>query len=114
MAGRRAREPDGAGAGDVYRGTRPDAGGHRSMISGREDIGEQREVRDLCKRLVPIRKLEQVEIGIRHEDIFGLTADPATHVHVTVRGTGPRWIDRETDSSLALLAVAAAAARNVE
>ena len=84
------------------------------MIAGGEDVGEQREVADLGHRLVLIGELEQVEIRIRHEHVFGLAADPAAHVDIAVGCAGPCRIDVQADAGLAFLAVAASPAGNVE
>ena len=46
--------------------------------------------------------------------VFGLAADPAAHVDIAVSRAGPRRIHVQADAGLAFLAVAAAAAGDVE
>jgi hypothetical protein len=82
--------------------------------SGREDVGQHREVEDLLERLVAIRELQEVPVRVGHEDILGLTADPSAHIDVTVGAAGPVGVHVQADAGLALLAVAAATARDVE
>ena len=92
----------------------PDSGGDGAVEAGREDVGEHREVEDLLQRLVAVGELQQVPVRVRHEHVLGLSAHPAAHVDVAVRAAGPVGVHVQADARLALLAVAAAAARDVE
>ncbi len=109
-----AASPTGSGAGDVDRRAHAHARGDGAVEAGREDVGEHRQVEDLLERLIAVRELQQVPVGVRHQDVLGLTADPAAHVDVAVGAAGSVGIDVQADAGLALLAVAAAAARDVE
>ena len=79
-----------------------------------KDVREHGQVPDLFHRLIPIGKPEQVEVGVRGHHVFCLTANPAAHIDVPERGSGPIRVDVEADPSLAFLAVAAPATRDVE
>ena len=61
-----------------------------------------------------VGELDQVEIGVGNQNVFGLAAHPSAHVDVAVGGAGPRRIHGEADSGLAFPAVAASPARDVE
>ena len=91
-----------------------DAGGDRAVIAGGENVGEQRQVFDLGHRLVGVGEFQQVEVGVGNHDILGLSADPAAHVDVAVRRAGPGGIHVQADAGFSFLAVAAAAAGDVE
>jgi hypothetical protein len=82
--------------------------------AGREDVGQHRQVEDLLQRLIAVRELEEVPVGVGDQDELGLPADPAAHVDVAVRASGAIRIDVQADAGLALFAVAASAARDVE
>src|SRR5207244_10070949 len=69
---------------------------------------------DLRHCLVTVRKGQEIEVRIRHHDILGLAADPATHIDVAECGARPGGVDVQADSRLAFFAVAAATARYVE
>ncbi len=84
------------------------------METGREDVREHGQVEDLLHRLFLVGELEQVPVGVGNQDVLGLTADPAAHVDVAVRRSGPIRVDVLADAGLALLAVATAAAGDVE
>src|SRR6185503_13067663 len=101
-------------AGDVDGHSGLDAGGDRAVVAGGEDVGEEGEVLDLGERLVAIGELEEVEVGVGDHDIFGLSADPAAHIHVAVGGAGAGGVDGEADAGLAFEAVSAASAGDVE
>ncbi len=61
-----------------------------------------------------VGELDQVEIGVRNQNIFRLAAHPSAHVHVAVSGAGTRRIHGQADSGLAFPAIAAAPAGDVE
>src|SRR5207344_602163 len=109
-----AGQPDGAGAGDVD--GRP--GGHPgrpgAVVAGREDVRQHGQILDLLHGLVPVGELEQVPVGVGDGHILGLAAHPAAHVDVAVGRPGPGRVDVLTDAAVALLAVAAASAGDVE
>ncbi len=86
-AGRRG-QAHGAGAGDVDGGSDADAGGDGAVEAGREDVREHGQVHDLLQGLVLVRELQQVPVGVGHQDVVGLAADPAAHVHVAVGAPG--------------------------
>src|SRR5439155_17834936 len=85
-----------------------------AVKAGQEDVGEHGQVEDLLHRLLFVGELEQVPVGVGNHHVLCLAADPATHVHVAVGGTGALWVDVEADTGLALLAVPAAPASDVE
>jgi hypothetical protein len=71
------------------------------------------EIANLRHRLIAIGEFEQVEIGIRHEHVLGLTADPAAHIDITI-GTAARRIHVQAHAGILILAHRAASARDVE
>src|SRR5690606_26151082 len=107
-------QPDRAGPGDVDGGSDPDARAHAAVETGREDVGEHGQVEDLRHRPVPVGELQRVEVGVGHQHVAGLPADPAAHVDVAVGRAGPVRVDVETDAGGPLLAVAAPPAGDVE
>jgi len=84
------------------------------VIPGRENIRQESQVRDLGHRLVPVGERQQIEVGVGHQHVTGLSSDPAAHVHVAVGRARAGGVDVEADPGLALLAVSAAAAGDVE
>jgi hypothetical protein len=82
--------------------------------AGREDVGEHGEVHDLLECLVAIGELQEVPVGVGNEDELGLAAHPTTHVDVAVGAAGAVGVHVEADAGLAFLAVATAAAGDVE
>src|SRR5690606_10962540 len=85
-----------------------------TVISGGKNVRQHRQVENLLERLITVGEFQQVEIGERHHDVFGLTTDPAAHVDVPVGGAGTGGIDVEADSRLALVAHSTPAAGDVE
>src|SRR5206468_10688385 len=81
---------------------------------GREDVRQHGQVEDLLHRLVLVGELEQVPVGVRHEHVLGLAADPAAHVDVAVRRARAVRVDVQADAGVARLAHAAPAAGDVE
>src|SRR5690606_15903137 len=61
-----------------------------------------------------VGELQQVPVGIGHQDVLSLAADPAAHVDIAVGAARTVRVDVEADAGLALLAVAAPAAGDVE
>lgn len=59
-------------------------------------------------------KLKQIEVRVRHYDIFSLPTDPAFHIDIAVSSTGSTWIDVEADASLLFPAHATPPASHVE
>ena len=57
---------------------------------------------------------KQVPVGVGHEHVLRLPADPAAHVDVAVRRAGSVGVDVQAHAGVARLAHAAAAARDVE
>ena len=84
------------------------------MEAGREDVREHRQVEDLLHRLVLVRELEKVPVGVGNHHVLGLPTDPAAHVHIAVCGARPVGIDVQADAGVALLAVPTAPAGDVE
>ena len=109
-----ACQSDRAAARDVDDRARPHARGDGSVVTRGEDIGEQGQVFDLRHGLIPVRELQQVEVGVGHHHVFGLSADPAAHVDVAVRGARTGGVNVQADAGLAFLAVAAAPAGDIE
>src|SRR5215212_4467931 len=85
-----------------------------AVVAGGEDVREHGEVQDLLHRLVAIGELEQVEVREGDHHVAGLPADPAAHVHVAVSRARASGIDVQAHAGLALLAVPAAPAGDVE
>src|SRR5512132_4245626 len=109
-----AGQPDRAGAGDVHRGAGAHPGRPGPVVAGREDVRQHGQVLDLGHGLVAVGELEQVPVGVGDGHIAGLAAQPAAHVDIGVGGPGPGRVDVLTDPGVALLAVAAAPAGDVE
>src|SRR6185312_15091479 len=107
-------EPDGPGAGDVDGGADGDPGGDGAVEAGGQDVREHGQVHDLFQGLVAVGELEQVPVGVGDQDVFGLAADPAAHVDVAVGASGAVGVHVQADAGLGFLAVAAAAAGDVE
>ena len=107
-------DSDGTCTGDVDRRTHTDPGADRTVEPGGEDVREHREVEDLLHRLVLVRELQEVPIGVGHEHILGLTADPTAHIDIPVGRARTIGIDVEADAGLAFPAVPAATAGDVE
>ena len=87
---------------------------NRAVIAGGENVGEQGQILDLRHRLLSVRELDQVEIGVGNQNVFRLSADPSTHVDIAVSGARTRRIHGQTDAGLAFAAIAAASAGDVE
>ena len=110
----RACEPDRARAGDVHDRPRPDASRDGAVKPGGEYIREQREITYLVHRLVPVGKFQKIEVGVRNHHVLGLSSDPSAHVDIAVSGARAGRIHFEANSGLALFAIAAPAACDVE
>ena len=94
--------------------TRANARSDRTVVTGGQNVGQAGQVTDLLHGLVAVRQLEQIEVGVGHQHVFGLTAGPVAHVDVAVGATGTRWVDGQADAGVLFLAAAAAAAGDVE
>ena len=114
VAGCRGREADRSTAGNVNSGSRPHSGGNGAMIPGGENVRQAGQVADLLHGLCLVRKLQQIEIGVRHHDIFGLASNPSPHVDIAIRGARPCGIHTQTYSGRTFLAVPAAPAGDVK
>ena len=114
MAGRGAGKPHRPGARDINNRTGGDPRTRGAVIAGRQDVRKASQVPDFLHRLGFVRKPEQVEVRVRHHDVFRLPADPSAHVHVAVRRARPRGIDVQADSRRLFFAVPASPAGNVE
>ena len=84
------------------------------MKAGREDVRQHRQVEHLLHRLFAVRELEQVPIGVGDHHVLSLASDPTAHVHVTVGRAGPVGIGVQANAGVALLAVGAPSACDVE
>jgi hypothetical protein len=84
------------------------------MKSGRQDVCQAGQIADLFESLSLVRELQTVEVGIRHHDVFGLTADPTAHIDITVSTAGALGVDIQADAGIALATGAAAAASHIE
>src|SRR5215216_710030 len=107
-------QPDRAGPGDIDGRAGGHPGGPGAVVAGREDVRQHGQVPDLGHGLVLVGELEQVEVGVGDGHVPGLAAQPAAHVDIAVGGAGPGRVDVLADAGVALLAVAAAPAGDVE
>src|SRR5512132_2920151 len=107
-------QPDRAGPGDIDRGAGGHPGRHRAVVAGREDVRQHGQVLDLGHGLVAVGELEQVPVGVGDGHVLGLAAQPAAHVDIAVGGAGAGRVDVLTHAGVALFAVAAAPAGDVE
>ena len=114
MARGSTRKADRTGSRHIDNRTWTDACRYGAVIAGREDVGQQSEIADLGHCLIAIRKFQQVEIGVGNHDIFGLPADPAAHIDISVSRARPRRIHIQTNAGSAFLTVPATAASDVE
>src|SRR5438105_11164963 len=114
MAAGRARQTHGTRARDVDGGTRSHARLHRAMESSGENIRQQRQVADLLHGLFFVGELDEVEIGVGYQDVFGLSSYPSAHIHIAISRARTSRIDGEADTGLAFPAIAAAPAGDVE
>lgn len=83
------------------------------MKAGGQDIREQREIPDLRHRLILVRELQEVPVGVGDHEVLSLPALPATKVEAVCPAINLR-IDVHADVGVPLLAVAAAPAGDVE
>jgi hypothetical protein len=109
-----AGQAHGSSASHVDGSARADASRDCAVVPRGENIRKQRQVADFRHSLGRVGEPEEVEIGVGDHHIFGLAADPAAHIHIAVGSAGPGRVHIQADASLALFAVAAAAAGNVE
>jgi hypothetical protein len=105
---------DGARSGDIHGRSDADLGGDRAMKSGRQDVGQAGQIADLFESLRLVWEFQTVEVGVRHHDVFGLTADPAAHIDITVSAAGALGVDVQADAGIALATGAATAASHIE
>jgi hypothetical protein len=61
-----------------------------------------------------VRKLDQIEVGIRNQDIFGLPSDPTTHINVSVGPSGTARVHIQANACPLLSTGAASSASDVE
>ena len=83
------------------------------MVAGGQDVREQGEIPDLGHRLRLVGERQQVPVGERHHEIVGLTALPIPEIEA-VGAAIDLVVDVHADVGVALLAVAAASAGDVE
>jgi hypothetical protein len=114
MASLGTSKTDRSGPGYIHGGASCHSSSVGTVIPSGEDVGQQSQISYLGHRLLFIRELEQIEIGVGDHDIVGLSTDPAPHVHVSVSATGATWVDVQTDSRLPLFTVSTSATRNIE
>lgn len=112
--GRSSSQAYRAGTGDIHGAARADAGGNGAVVAGRQDVGQAGQVADLLHGLVAVRQFQQVEVGVRHQHVFGLAAGPVAHVDVAVGTAGASRVDGQADAGVLLLAGTAAPASHVE
>src|ERR1700740_1309715 len=80
--------------------SRTHTGRNGAMVSSRENVRKTGQVPNLSHGLGFIRKLKQIEVGVRNHHKLSLSADPSSHVDVTVCTTGARRVHIETNSRL--------------
>src|SRR5450830_687453 len=107
-------QADRAGTGDVHGAAWANAGSDGGVVAGGQDVGEAGQVSYFLHGLVAVRQFQQVEVGVRHQHVFGLAAGPVAHVDVAVGATGTGRVDGQAHAGVLLFAGAAAAARHVE
>jgi hypothetical protein len=101
-------------SGDIHCRSDADLGRDCTVKSGGQDVGQAGQIADLFESLSLVRELQAIEVGVRHHDVFGLTADPPAHIDITVSAAGALGVDVQADASLALAAGAATAASHIE
>ena len=113
-SGCRSSKPHRSRTRDIYNRTNPDAGFHRTVKAGRQDVRKHRQVADFFHRLLAIGELEQIEIGIGHHDIAGLPANPASHINISIGATGTRRVDRQANTCVLGFTATAATTSDIE
>ena len=112
-SGGRGAPAHGAGTGDVDGGAGLGAGLHEAVERRREDVREHGQIQDLLHRLLLVREAQQLEVGVRHEQVLGLPALEAAQIEA-VGGAGLVRVGGLADLGPAGAAVAATAAGHVE
>ena len=112
--GRRRRKPHRPGARNVDRAAGANARRDGAVVTGGQDVREASQVADFLHRGVAVREFEQVEIRIRDQYIFRLTAHPVAHVHVTISTPGTGRVDGQAHAGVLLFATAAPPTGHVE
>lgn len=77
----RGEQPDRAGAEDGHGVARAHPGQAGAVIAGRKDVRQHGEV---TLEVVSLRQPKQVEVGVGHAQVLGLTAVVGTHLCVAV------------------------------
>src|SRR3981081_2796345 len=85
----RASQSNGTSPGHQHSCPGSDARGNRAVVTGGENVGEAGQISNLFHGLSFVRQLQEIEVGIRNHHVFGLTADPSSHVDISVAHPGP-------------------------
>ncbi|SIF84777.1 Uncharacterised protein [Mycobacteroides abscessus subsp. abscessus] len=110
---RRTTAADRTGTGDIHRRARLGARLHQAMKGRGQNVRKQGEIKDLLHRLVFVREPQQLEVGVRDEQVLGLTTLPVAEVE-PVRAARDVGIRGLADIGTARLTVATPPAGNVE
>src|SRR5699024_2863456 len=89
LSGMSRCKTDRSGTCHIDCGAGPDPSGQSPMIACRENIRKHSQVEYLFHGPFLVREHQELEIRISYHHIFGLSADPAAHVHITVCCTRP-------------------------
>ena len=84
------------------------------MKTGRQNVGQHRQIQDLGLGLRFVGEAEQIEVGIGDHDVFRLAADPAAEIDIAVGAARLFIIGIQANIRAALATGLAAAAGDVE
>ena len=84
------------------------------MKAGRQNIRQAGEIPDFFECLVLVGKAQQIEVSVRHHDVFSLATDPAAHVYIAIGAASARWIHVQAYAGVLLFAGATATASHVK
>src|SRR3977135_1649374 len=100
--------------GDIHRRSGLNACIDRSVETGRQNVGQHRQIENLGLGLLFVGEAEQVEIGVGDHDVFRLAAHPTPEIDIAVGAAGPLVIDVEAHIRAPLPTRPAATASYVE
>src|SRR5271165_5315258 len=103
-----------AGASYVHNGSNPYACVDGAVKAGRQDVGKHCQIPDLLHGLRLVREFDEIEVGVRDHDVFGLSADPPTHVDIAGGSAGPALVDVEANAGLLVATGPAASTSHIE
>ena len=108
------REPHRPSTRNIDGRSHPDFCRDRTVESCWQNVGQHRQVANLCESLVAIGNFQQVEIGIGDHHEACLPADPAAHIHIAVSTSRAAVVHREANAGILFTAVSATSTSDIE